>query len=596
MVTAQLLLACTLGLAARAAAQDAGAPPPGWPSAYNVVWTDRADWSAHGALGSMPLGSGATGLNLWPDDAGLRLLFSATDSYDEHNLLMKLGMVNIELSPNPFAPLPPAPAPPGPGPVPAPRPAGLGAFTPKGGAIGCANAACTNPKDPRLLRFYNCSSAASCPAEAAAACAAWPACEMFSIDPHPASRAAQMFSTCASATTLRADKDWNSWYLNITASSCPPPPPPKAYPPFVQELDLERGLVTVRSGVIVVEVFVDWLNDVTRVQVNSTDGSSFAVKVSTFLWRNQTTPVCTGGRKGQFAQTGSVCMPIDICPDPSGDGMSFAADTIVDSAAPELLWYRRNPAWTSVDASLVQQLLPSVAEGSRDNLGNNTFGVLVSQAASASGGSRLRKGTDGAAAALQSGSTSVFEVVITAHVNQSSSAEAWQAQLRTKATAAGAIVSHADARAAHAAAWRAIWARSWMYSDAPPGSEQYNNSMTIALGRYVNLCQGRGDTPTHFTGGIFTTFNQDSKGASGVYASFDSYDYRSWGSAYWWQNTRFAYDPMLGDGDYETMAPLFNLYALQLPAVQALVRKYYKHGGAKFYETATPQGTTVMNQ
>eukprot|EP01051_Picozoa_sp_SAG22_P032330 SAG22_NODE_13578_length_401_cov_1.198675_1_plen_111_part_10 len=111
MVAAQLLLACTLGVATRAAAQDAGAPPPGWPSAYNVVWTDRADWSAHGALGSMPLGSGATGLNLWPDDAGLRLLFSATDSYDEHNLLMKLGVVNIELSPNPFAPLPPAPAP-----------------------------------------------------------------------------------------------------------------------------------------------------------------------------------------------------------------------------------------------------------------------------------------------------------------------------------------------------------------------------------------------------------------------------------------------------------------------------------------------------
>ena len=88
---------------------------------------------------------------------------------------------------------------------------------------------------------------------------------------------------------------------------------------------------------------------------------------------------------------------------------------------------------------------------------------------------------------------------------------------------------------------------------------------------------GPGDTPTHFTGGIFTTFNSQSKSAASTYATFDSFDYRSWGSAYWWQNTRFAYDPMLGDGDYEMMRPLFDLYARQLPTAQALVKSYYKH-------------------
>ena len=35
------------------------------------------------------------------------------------------------------------------------------------------------------------------------------------------------------------------YYLNTSASDCPTPPPPQAYPPFEQELDLERGLVTV---------------------------------------------------------------------------------------------------------------------------------------------------------------------------------------------------------------------------------------------------------------------------------------------------------------------------------------------------------------
>jgi alpha-L-fucosidase 2 len=576
---AWLLHAAGLALlcASTSTASD-GEPPAGWPSAYNVKWTERAEWSAAGALGSMPLGSGRTGLNLWADDAGLRLLFSATDSYDEHNLLMKLGQVNIELQPNPFAPLPPTPPPPAP--PPPPRPHGLSAFSTKASAIGCANAGCTNPQDPRLMRFHNCSSAASCPTEVAAACAAWTDCQMFSIDPHRAAQRAQLFGLCASATSLRYDKDWNSWYLNTTASNCPPPPPPKVYPAFDQELDLERGLVTVRSGAIVVEVFVDWLSDVTRVQVNSTDSSTFAANISTWLWRNQTTPVCEG----------TLCMPIDICPTPT-DSMRFAADTIVDSTSPELLWYRRNPARTSVDASLAQQLLPSETEGSRDTLGNNTFGMLISQPPGTVGGNELHKGTDGT---LQSGRTNSITVMISAHVNQTSSAQAWQDQLRGKMASAEAI-SHADARVAHATAWRAIWTRSWMHSDAPPGSEQYNNSMTIALGRYVNLCQGRGDTPTHFTGGIFTTFNQDSKG-DGQYSTFSSYDFRSWGSAYWWQNTRFAYDPMLGDGDYETMAPLFDLYSMQLPTVQALVKAYYKHDGAKFYETATPQGTTVMDQ
>ena len=43
----------------------------------------------------------------------------------------------------------------------------------------------------------------------------------------------------------------------------------------------------------------------------------------------------------------------------------------------------------------------------------------------------------------------------------------------------------------------------------------------------------------HFTGGIFTTFNSQSKSAASTYATFDSFDYRSWGSAYWWQNTRY---------------------------------------------------------
>ena len=60
-----------------------------------------------------------------------------------------------------------------------------------------------------------------------------------------------------------------------------------------------------------------------------------------------------------------------------------APDTFVGGydARGDLLWYRRNPAYTAVDASMAQQLLSVTEEqGLRDVLKNNTFGALVSGA------------------------------------------------------------------------------------------------------------------------------------------------------------------------------------------------------------------------
>ena len=70
-------------------------------SATAVTWTTRGAWSAHAALGSMPIGTGRTGANVWVDDDGLRVLISATDSYSEYSQLMKIGMVHVLLDPNP---------------------------------------------------------------------------------------------------------------------------------------------------------------------------------------------------------------------------------------------------------------------------------------------------------------------------------------------------------------------------------------------------------------------------------------------------------------------------------------------------------------
>lgn len=68
--------------------------------AYNVAWdTPSADSS-----GSMPLGNGDIGLNVWVEPNGDLLFYIAkTDAWSEIGRLLKLGRVRVRLEPNPFA-------------------------------------------------------------------------------------------------------------------------------------------------------------------------------------------------------------------------------------------------------------------------------------------------------------------------------------------------------------------------------------------------------------------------------------------------------------------------------------------------------------
>ena len=145
---ASALVVCALASGARSHATMADGQPQTWPTNYDVVWAERREWSGAGALGSMPIGSGMTGANVWADDTALRLLLAHTDSYDEYYLLMKLGQIAIELDPNPFAPLaqpPPSPSPPFHG-----NRSSVASYTEATNTIGCASASgCVDPHDPR---------------------------------------------------------------------------------------------------------------------------------------------------------------------------------------------------------------------------------------------------------------------------------------------------------------------------------------------------------------------------------------------------------------------------------------------------------------
>ncbi|MEO6436678.1 MAG: DUF5703 domain-containing protein, partial [Tepidisphaeraceae bacterium] len=66
------------------------------PERYNVVW----DSPSRDASGSMPIGNGDVGANVWVEETGdVVLLLAKTDAWDENATLLKLGRIRIKLSP-----------------------------------------------------------------------------------------------------------------------------------------------------------------------------------------------------------------------------------------------------------------------------------------------------------------------------------------------------------------------------------------------------------------------------------------------------------------------------------------------------------------
>ncbi|NWK56795.1 hypothetical protein HW115_14325 [Verrucomicrobiaceae bacterium N1E253] len=106
-------------------------------------------------------------------------------------------------------------------------------------------------------------------------------------------------------------------------------------------------------------------------------------------------------------------------------------------------------------------------------------------------------------------------------------------------------------------------------------------SQSYALQRFIDACAGRGKHPIKFNGSLFTVpFKGDP-------------DYRRWGPGFWWQNTRLPYLSMYASGDFDLLQPLFKMYAedcFQLNKFRT--QKYLGHGGAFFSECTYFWGAT----
>ena len=84
------------------AAQESGPARTGHPAKYNVVW----DSPSKDYTGSMPIGNGEIGLNVWVEETGDLLFYiGRTDSWDDNGRLLKVGRVRISIDPHADTPL-----------------------------------------------------------------------------------------------------------------------------------------------------------------------------------------------------------------------------------------------------------------------------------------------------------------------------------------------------------------------------------------------------------------------------------------------------------------------------------------------------------
>lgn len=107
-------------------------------------------------------------------------------------------------------------------------------------------------------------------------------------------------------------------------------------------------------------------------------------------------------------------------------------------------------------------------------------------------------------------------------------------------------------------------------------------------------CAGRGRYPIQFGGSIFTVDGTKetagNRGGLGIPDVYDA-DFRMWGRAYWFQNTRLLYWHALMAGDFDIMRPLFRMYRAALPLAEERTRLCFRHAGAFFPETMMFWGT-----
>ncbi len=343
--------------------------------------------------------------------------------------------------------------------------------------------------------------------------------------------------------------------------------------PFVQTLDVERGDVALTFGApnaqTRLRVWVETSRPNVVVEIDS--DAELAPEASFSIWRGENRENLGAPEVSDlfYYHNGEAVVRPDVLLD--NDALVKAGRIAV---------CRRNvetPYFAEIGKTQGLDDFP----GRVDPLKDRAFGALVSCDSCAKVASGKLIATPG--------KTCRFEIVALT-LPQSSSVDAWLDEASKIADKAQnvALETRRDETLAY---WRDFSERSWLrfspnkkacasLSDAERAAvvaETFDVTRAYALQRYVFACEGRGNFPIKFNGGIFTVQWQNSPG---------KHDYRRWGPGYWFQNTRLPYYSFLSGGDWDLMKPFFDMYCGLVPFCEYRVKKYFGESfeGAYFPE------------
>ena len=264
------------------------------------------------------------------------------------------------------------------------------------------------------------------------------------------------------------------------------------------------------------------------------------------------------------------------------DPVYVASDTVLPGTANRITWYHRNERSIWAENLRLQSLGP-LTDRMEDPLLKRTFGGMIT----GSGTDDAPMERTGRQTLATTSPTEKATVSIYPLTARTETPGTWRDRLKRRLERLEEMPLD-QARARHREWWQAFWDRSGIYVTGSGSAEAVGRG--YALQRFIHAAAGRGEQPIKFNGSIFTVNLEDS--IKNVPPGLNA-DYRDWGGAYWWQNTRLPYWSMLMNGDFDLMRPLFEMYVETLPLARYRTARYFEHEGAFFPETMYFWGTWV---
>lgn len=329
---------------------------------------------------------------------------------------------------------------------------------------------------------------------------------------------------------------------------------------YSEELLLSEGVLAIRNSLADIRIRVDANHP--EIVVSGSSKLPVKISVTNNVWRNET----RSWSKDEYVEEyGDNQMPFS--PFMEADKKKVVKDGI--------LWFHRNE--NEVFWNELMKVNDLLNDGIANPLKNRTSGAFVQ-------GAGLQPLND---SMLVSGAAqrNIF-IKTTVLVQQTDTEETYINSLQKLVTGLDKKREVATV-SAHKKWWNDYWNRSYVYFNSDIKS--VNDTLQLlnrgyVLQRYVNAIGAKGNLPVKFNGStlVLDTYKQSIGRVSGKSA-----DARLWGGAYWWQNTRVIYYPMLASGDFDQLQTFIRFYVDDLlPVMKKMTKKFYKIEGARFIETA----------